>query len=66
MHACSDTMRARCCVEVWSQYEPCPCPVLVTGMRIKDNGPKMGLNGVDNGQLWFDNFRVPRASLLDK
>ncbi|MEW5319808.1 MAG: hypothetical protein WDW38_010934 [Sanguina aurantia] len=36
------------------------------GMRIKDNGPKMGLNGVDNGQLWFDNFRVPRASLLDK
>ena len=22
------------------------------GVRIADNGPKMGLNGVDNGRLW--------------
>jgi acyl-CoA oxidase len=28
-------------------------------------GPKQGLNGVDNGQLWFDHVRVPRESLLD-
>ena len=25
---------------------------LVQGVRIKDNGPKAGLNGVDNGQIW--------------
>lgn len=25
-----------------------------------------GLNGVDNGRLWLDNFRVPRSALLDK
>lgn len=37
----------------------------IPGVRIKDIGPKMGLNGVDNGQLWFDNLRVPRDSLLD-
>jgi acyl-CoA oxidase len=30
------------------------------GVRIRDCGPKMGLNGVDNGQLWFDHVRVPR------
>jgi hypothetical protein len=37
----------------------------VPGVRIKDLGPKMGLNGVDNGQLWFDNLRVPRDAMLD-
>eukprot|EP00775_Hariotina_reticulata_P009656 gene9656-9816_t len=26
----------------------------------------MGLNGVDNGQVWFDNLRVPRDALLDR
>lgn len=24
-----------------------------------------GCNGVDNGKLWFDHVRVPRAALLD-
>lgn len=36
------------------------------GVRIKDNGPKSCLNGVDNGRAWFDNYRVPREALLDK
>jgi acyl-CoA oxidase len=36
------------------------------GVRIADCGPKAGLNGVDNGQLWFDNLRVPRTSLLNR
>lgn len=36
------------------------------GVRIEDNGPKMGLNGVDNGKLWFDHVRIPRSDLLDK
>ncbi len=36
------------------------------GVRIEDCGRKMGLNGVDNGRLWFDNLRVPRANLLDR
>ncbi len=33
---------------------------IMPGVRIKDHGPKMGLNGVDNGQIWFDGVRVPR------
>lgn len=36
------------------------------GMRIEDNGPKQGLNGVDNGRIWFDRVRVPRTALLDR
>ena len=36
------------------------------GVRIEDCGQKMGLNGVDNGRLWFDGVRVPRAALLDR
>lgn len=27
---------------------------------------QMGLNGVDNGQIWFDNVRVPRGAMLDR
>ncbi|GBF88240.1 hypothetical protein Rsub_00952 [Raphidocelis subcapitata] len=38
---------------------------IMPGVRIKDMGPKMGLNGVDNGQIWFDNVRVSRDALLD-
>ncbi|KAJ0113184.1 hypothetical protein Patl1_02375 [Pistacia atlantica] len=26
---------------------------------------KIGLNGVDNGRLWFDNVRIPRENLLN-
>ncbi|MCW2818683.1 MAG: Acyl-CoA dehydrogenase, short-chain specific [Marmoricola sp.] len=36
------------------------------GVRTGDDGPKMGLNGVDNGRLWFDHVRVPRDNLLDR
>jgi acyl-CoA oxidase len=36
------------------------------GVRIEDCGAKMGLNGVDNGRLWFDDVRVPRTALLNK
>jgi acyl-CoA oxidase len=36
------------------------------GVRIADDGPKIGLNGVDNGRLWFDHVRVPRENLLDR
>ena len=36
------------------------------GVRIEDCGEKMGLNGVDNGQIWFDNVRVPREALLNR
>lgn len=36
------------------------------GIRIQDNGPKAGLNGVDNGRIWFDGVRVPRENLLDR
>jgi acyl-CoA oxidase len=36
------------------------------GIRIEDNGPKVGLNGVDNGRIWFDRVRVPRENLLNR
>lgn len=36
------------------------------GVRAEDCGHKMGLNGVDNGRLWFDDVRVPRTALLDR
>lgn len=38
------------------------CP----NVRIEDDGHKGGLNGVDNGRIWFDNVRVPREALLDR
>ena len=36
------------------------------GVRIEDCGDKLGLQGVDNGRLWFDGVRVPRTALLDR
>jgi acyl-CoA oxidase len=38
------------------------CP----SVRIEDDGHKGGLNGVDNGRIWFDNVRVAREALLDR
>ncbi|HUG86099.1 MAG TPA: cyclic nucleotide-binding domain-containing protein [Euzebya sp.] len=34
------------------------------GVTISDCGHKLGLNGVDNGRLSFDEVRVPRSALL--
>ncbi|RKH48265.1 acyl-CoA dehydrogenase family protein [Corallococcus sicarius] len=39
---------------------------VLPGIRIEDCGDKMGLNGVDNGRLWFHGVRVPRENLLDR
>ncbi len=39
---------------------------LQPGIRIQDMGPKMGLNGIDNGRIWFDHVRIPRQNLLDR
>jgi acyl-CoA oxidase len=36
------------------------------GIRIEDCGHKMGLNGVDNGRIYFDQVRIPRENLLDR
>jgi acyl-CoA oxidase len=36
------------------------------GITIEDNGRKLGLNGVDNGRIWFTNIRVPRTELLNR
>jgi acyl-CoA oxidase len=36
------------------------------GIRIEDCGAKLGLDGVDNGRIWFDHVRVPREHLLDR
>lgn len=37
------------------------CP----NIRIADCGHKIGLNGVDNGRIWFDNVHIPRENLLN-
>ena len=39
---------------------------VLDGVRVGDDGPKIGLNGVDNGRLWFDGVRVPRTALLNR
>jgi acyl-CoA oxidase len=39
---------------------------LLPGIRIEDCGEKLGLEGVDNGRIWFDEVRVPRDSLLNR
>ena len=36
------------------------------GVRIEDCGSKLGLDGVDNGRIWFDRVRIPRENLLDR
>jgi acyl-CoA oxidase len=36
------------------------------GIRIADRGEKLGLNGIDNGNLGFDHVRIPRDHLLDR
>ncbi|GAB2938685.1 acyl-CoA dehydrogenase [Rhodococcus aerolatus] len=39
-----------------------PCDGVTPG----DDGPKAGLNGVDNGRLSFDHVTLPREALLDR
>ncbi len=39
---------------------------VLKGITVEDNGYKLGLNGVDNGKIWFDQVKVPRTNLLDK
>ena len=36
------------------------------GVTIEDDGDKVGLQGVDNGRISFDQVRVPRENLLDR
>lgn len=36
------------------------------GIEVGDMGKKLGYNTVDNGYLKFDNYRVPRLSLLSR
>ncbi|CAM6085229.1 unnamed protein product [Calypogeia fissa] len=42
-----------------------PSGQLCRGVKAADCGHKIGLNGVDNGRLWFDHVRVPRENLLN-
>jgi len=39
---------------------------IMPGVTVEDMGHKMGLNGVDNAKLSFDNVRVPRENLLNR
>lgn len=39
---------------------------LLPGIKVEDCGYKLGLNGVDNGRIWFDQVKVPRENLLNR
>jgi acyl-CoA oxidase len=39
---------------------------ILPNVLVEDMGHKMGLNGVDNAKLTFDNVRIPRENLLNK
>ncbi len=39
---------------------------VLPGVEIEDCGPKLGLDGVDNGRIRFSRVRVPREALLDR
>jgi acyl-CoA oxidase len=39
---------------------------VLPGIGIEDDGPKIGLNGVDNGRIRFDGVRIPRDALLNR
>lgn len=39
---------------------------LQKGVTIKDCGRKMGLNGVDNGVIYFDHVVIPKENMLDR
>src|ERR1700751_470675 len=36
------------------------------GVSIEDNEHKLGLNGVDNGRIWFQNIRLRKTELLNR
>jgi acyl-CoA oxidase len=36
------------------------------GVTIKDCGRKLGLNGVDNGVIYFDHVVIPKENMLDR
>ncbi|MFT5585834.1 MAG: acyl-CoA oxidase [Cognaticolwellia sp.] len=38
----------------------------IQSVHIQDNGLKLGLNGLDNGRIAFDQHFVPRSALLDR
>lgn len=40
--------------------------IVLPGITIEDCGRKMGLNGVDNGKIQFNNVIVPYDNMLDK
>ena len=39
---------------------------VLEGITIEDCGHKMGLNGVDNGIIYFDNVIIPKENMLDR
>ena len=39
---------------------------VAAGVDIEDIGMKMGLNGVDNARIAFNNLRIPREALLNR
>lgn len=39
---------------------------VLAGIRIEDCEKKIGLNGVDNGRIWFDHVEIPKENMLDR
>ena len=36
------------------------------GVRLGDCGHKIGCDGIDNGWIMFDHYKIPRENLLNK
>ncbi|MEQ9301607.1 MAG: acyl-CoA dehydrogenase [Cyclobacteriaceae bacterium] len=43
-----------------------PAGKTLPGITIEDCGRKMGLNGVDNGKIWFDQVTISHENMLDR
>uniref|UniRef100_A0A1I7TUV3 Acyl-coenzyme A oxidase n=1 Tax=Caenorhabditis tropicalis TaxID=1561998 RepID=A0A1I7TUV3_9PELO len=48
----------------WVQIRDSETHEALKNVRLGDIGPKLSLNGSDNGYLIFDNFRIPRENML--
>lgn len=50
----------------WVQIRDTITLLPMKGVTIGDLGEKIALNGIDNGFVMFDEYTIPRSSLLNK
>ncbi|GLJ54620.1 hypothetical protein SUGI_1173430 [Cryptomeria japonica] len=52
-------------IETITTYDPSTQEFIITTPCESAQNHKIGLNGVDNGRIWFDNLRIPRENILN-